>query len=123
LAFLLSAGGAVSAFAAVALWIWWRPQSRAARQFLAAAAALYLIGSIYAVPAVASRVLTAGFHPFAIADTPRGSTALVVLGSGSNTVEGWTESLVLMSPSEASRVLEAWRLFRMIAPAIVVTSG
>ena len=123
LGFLLSATGAVFAFAAAAVWIWRRPHSTAARRFLFAAAAGYTFGSTYAVPATVSRLLTAGYHQFALADAPRGSTAVVVLGSGSNRVEGWADKLDVMSPAEASRVLEAWRVFRVIAPAIVVSSG
>jgi uncharacterized SAM-binding protein YcdF (DUF218 family) len=123
LGFLLSATGAVFAFAAAAAWIWRCPHSPAARRFLFAAAAVYTLGSTYAVPEAVSRVLTAGYHQFAAADAPRGPTALVILGSGSNRVEGWGENLDVMSAVEASRVLEAWRVFRLIAPALVVSSG
>lgn len=123
LGFLFSLTGAVFAFTAAAVWIWRRPHSSAARRFLFAAVILYALASTHIVPAAVSRILTAGHHQFAAADAPRGPTALVVLGSGSNRVEGWADSLDVMSPAEAARVLEAWRVFRLIAPAFVVSSG
>jgi uncharacterized SAM-binding protein YcdF (DUF218 family) len=123
LAFLFSITGALFACAAAALWVCGRPHSRAARRCLCAVIAIYAIVSTYAVPAAVSRVMTANYHQFSTADGPRGSTALAVLGSGSKRVEGWTENLDVMSSAEAARVLEAWRVFRLIDPAIVISSG
>jgi uncharacterized SAM-binding protein YcdF (DUF218 family) len=119
----LSATGAICALIAAALWIWRRPHSRAARRFLLTVSAVYALAGTYAVPALAGRVLTAGYRPFTGADAPARHTALVVLGSGTLTVTGWDGSLSSMTEIEAARVLEAWRVFRLIAPELVITSG
>jgi uncharacterized SAM-binding protein YcdF (DUF218 family) len=121
--FFFSTSGVVSALVVAALWLWRRPRSAAARRFLFGAAAGYALISTYAVPALASRAMTAGYHKFAAADAPPGATALVVLGAGTVVVGGWEDSAAIMTDVEAARVLEAWRVFRLIGPAVVITSG
>jgi uncharacterized SAM-binding protein YcdF (DUF218 family) len=121
--FFFSASGVVFALVVAACWIWRRPQSATARRFLFGAAAGYALISTYAAPATVSRALTAGYHKFTAAEAPHGATALVVLGAGTYTVGGWENSATLMSDVEAARVLEAWRVFRLIRPAVVITSG
>ncbi len=121
--FFFSTSGVVFALAVAALWMWRRPQSPGARRFLFGAAAAYALISTYAAPAMVSRALTAGYHKFTAAEAPHGTTALVVLGARTYTVGGWEDSATLMSDVEAARVLEAWRVFRLIRPAVVITSG
>lgn len=120
---LFSTAGAVLALLVAAVWIWRRPHSPSARRFLLAAAAGYTMASVYAVPAIVARGLSAGFHRFTPADAPRGATAIVVLGAGTQTIQGWDDRFDLMSDVEAARVLETWRVFKLIAPAVVISSG
>jgi uncharacterized SAM-binding protein YcdF (DUF218 family) len=121
--FFFSASGIVFSLVVAAVWLWRRPQSPAARRFLFGTAAGYALISTYAAPAIVGRALSAGYHKFTAADAPHAATALVVLGAGTYTVGGWQDSATLMSDVEAARVLEAWRVFRLIKPAVVITSG
>jgi uncharacterized SAM-binding protein YcdF (DUF218 family) len=121
--FVLSTTGAVTALLAAAFWIARRPKSHAARKFLIGAAAAYALASTYAVPALVTRLLSAGYRPFTEADTPIGPVALVVLGSGSIPIDGWDGRLDIMTDIEAARVLEAARVFRLADPALVISSG
>ncbi len=123
--FFFSTTGALVWLLAAVAWLLLRPRSAAARRALFVIAIAYALASIYAVPALIGRVLSAGYHPFTAADAPQGRTAVVVLGAEALRIRGWDESLSLslMTNVQAARVLEAWRVFRLIAPAIVVTSG
>lgn len=123
--FVFSTAGALVWLLSVIVWLWLRPRSAAARPALFAIAIAYMLSSIYAVPAAIGGVLSAGYHEFTVADTPQGRTAIVLLGAEAVRIQGWDHSvsLSLMTKTEAARVLEAWRVFRLIAPAIVVTSG
>ncbi len=123
--FFLSTTGALVSLLAAILWTAARPRSRPARRALVAVAIFYALTSIYAVPAAIGRALSAGYHPFTIADAPHGRTAIVVLGSGSVRIEGWNDELHLdlMTGVEASRVLETWRVYRLTAAPLVISSG
>jgi uncharacterized SAM-binding protein YcdF (DUF218 family) len=121
--FLLSTSGVVSALLVAAVWAWRRPQSPAARRFLLGVAAGYALVSTYAVPAIVSRVFAAGYHELTAAEAPHGAIALVVLGAGTSTVGGWEDAAAIMTDVEAARMLETWRVFRLIRPTIVITSG
>jgi uncharacterized SAM-binding protein YcdF (DUF218 family) len=123
-AFLFSTGGVVVALLALAAWIWRRPASRAARRSLVAVATAYAVASTYVVPAAVTRSLTIGYHPFEARDVPRGTTAIVVLGAGALTVAGWQgQTLSVLNALGAARVLETSRVFRLIDPAVVISSG
>jgi uncharacterized SAM-binding protein YcdF (DUF218 family) len=114
----------VLALLVAALWLWRRPGSIAARRFLIASAMAYTAASVYVVPAAVGRLLTSAYHPFEAGDVPRGPTAVVLLGSGDQTIQGWDATpLSVLDPVGASRVLEAWRVFRLIDPAWIISSG
>lgn len=123
--FLFSTSGALVSLLAAIVWIACRPRSAPARRVLFVVAIAYAFASIYVVPAAIGRVLSAGYRPFTIADAPPGRTAIVVLGSGAARVQGWDRQLSIeVTPAvEAARVLEAWRVYRLIAPALVIASG
>jgi uncharacterized SAM-binding protein YcdF (DUF218 family) len=123
--FFLSTSGALVCLLAATVWIWRRPQSASARRALFTIAVVYTLVSIYSVPYAIGLALSAGYHPFTAADAPAGRTAVVVLGAEAIRIEGWDDrvSLSLMSSVAAARVLEAWRVYRLVAPAIVVSSG
>jgi len=122
--FLFSPSAVVLALLVAALWLWRRPGSIAARRFLLASAIAYTAAGVYVVPAAAGLLLTFGYHPFEARDVPRGATAVVVLGSGDQTIRGWdAKPLSVLDPVGAARVLETWRVFRLIDPAWVISSG
>ena len=88
---LLSSGGVILVLIGAAVWIWRRPASRRARRLLIVAALVYSALGSYALSYGTSRVLVAGFRPFARADVPAGPTAIVVLGSGTFSARDWDD--------------------------------
>src|SRR2546425_12643749 len=106
LEYLFSTSGVVTALLLSTVWLWRRPQSKAARRFLIAVAVGYTLASVYEVPRSVSGILTLGYHRFAEADVPAGTTAVVVLGGGAKRVSGWNDSLTLLNQGSAARVLE-----------------
>ena len=124
LSFLLSINGCLASTLVVAVWALVRPRSLIARRALLAVVLWYGVSSVYAVPAVVTRVLAAGYHEFTRADAPAGRTAIVLLGGGGITVHGFEhQRLGVSSDSSAARTLEAARVARLLPDAIVVSSG
>ena len=122
--FLFSTSAVVAALLVAGLWQWGRPRSIAARRFLVTAAIFYGLASTYVVPQAIGRLLSAGYNRFEGGDVPPGLTAVVVLGAGSETTVGWDERpFSILNAVGASRVLETWRVVRLIDPVWVVSSG
>jgi uncharacterized SAM-binding protein YcdF (DUF218 family) len=121
---LLSPGGLAIAFLVCALWIRRSPRSIAARSVSLGVATFYLLASIYAVPAAIAAVsLTRGADAFEPHGISGHGTAIVVLGGGSERVPGLDGAVPVMLPAEASRVLEAARIFRLLSADWVISSG
>ncbi len=121
--FVFTAAGPVTALVIVALWLSRRSPSTFARRVAVGVAIFYCACSIRLVAVGASRFLTFGYHRFVAADVGSGATVIVVLGAGDEFIDGWTEHMTLTLPTEGARVLEAARVFRMISPAWVISSG
>jgi uncharacterized SAM-binding protein YcdF (DUF218 family) len=122
--FVFSSGGAVALTLGTALWVWIRPRSTLARRVLLTVAVLYALASVYGVSYPVGRLLVLGFRPLERADVPAGSSAVVLLGSGTFTALDWDDHrLSVLDPAAASRVLEAVRVFRIVDPAWVISSG
>jgi len=121
--YLFSASGPIVALIITAIWLWRRPSSVAARRFVIAVAVGYAVASIHFVPFGVSRLLRLGYHQFTANDIGRGTTAVVLLGGGNEFVEGWTDQITVTTPIEAARVLEASRVFQLISPAWIISSG
>jgi uncharacterized SAM-binding protein YcdF (DUF218 family) len=122
--FVCSATGLVCLPLLAAAWVRLRPGSRAARRSLTAVVFMYVSASIYAVPYTVSRVLVAGFDRFSAADG-KDAKAIVLLGGGSATIEADDSSrhIVVMEHAVAVRVLEAARVYDLIGPVWIVSSG
>lgn len=123
LGFLLSTSGLVVALSVAAAWLWRRPSSATARRFLITAALGYTLASVHLVPLGVSRLLTLGYRQFSAGDIGPGTTAVVVFGGSNEFVEGWNDHVTVTTPIVAARVLEAWRVFRLISPAWIISSG
>jgi uncharacterized SAM-binding protein YcdF (DUF218 family) len=122
--FLFSIRGAFVGLVAAAIWLRVRPASPAARRFLVCVIAVYALASTYLVPRSASRILLSGFHAVTAADLPAGRTAIVVLGAGAVTVQDWSlNSLSMLEETGGSRVLEAFRVYRLLPDAVIISSG
>ena len=89
-----------------------------------AGAIVYSVLGCYAVSFATGRMLVAGFRPFTNTDVPVGPTAIVVLGSGTFSARDWDDGRIdMLDRASASRVLEAFRVFKMTDAAWVIASG
>jgi uncharacterized SAM-binding protein YcdF (DUF218 family) len=122
--FLFSTGGLVVAVLAAVGWVYARPKSRAARVFLAGVALGYALVSVYAVPHAFERWIGAPFHPLTREDVPPGRNVVVLLGSGSYRRLDWSDGkLSVPDPIGLERTLEAARVYRLVQPDFVISSG
>jgi uncharacterized SAM-binding protein YcdF (DUF218 family) len=120
----LSSGGVILVLLAAAIWLWRRPGSPHARRWIIVAAIAYSALGCYAISYATGRLLVAGFRPFTKADMPAGPTAIVVLGSGTFSARDWDNGRFdVPDRASASRVLEAFRVFRITDAAWVIASG
>jgi uncharacterized SAM-binding protein YcdF (DUF218 family) len=99
-----------------------RPSSRLARGWLIAVVLGYVLAGIYAIPFAASRVLVRGFHHFSAADA-KGAQAIVLLGAGTTTIVDGERHFTILDRTAAMRVLEASRVYDLIGPVWVISSG
>ena len=122
--FAISSGGLVLSLAVGALWLWTRPSARGPRRFLVAVLVAYGLASLYPVPHAVARLMGAGFRPLTREDVPPGRSLIVLLGSGNHTRVDWTgATLSVLDPIAAERTLEAARIYRIVQPAWVISSG
>ena len=122
--FVFSDGGLVVSVLVAALWVALRPQSKRARRFLMSVTFGYTIATMYPVSFAANRLLAAGYHALVPTDVPPGRTAVIVLGSGSYTIHDWSGN-EYSGPDgfAASRALEAARVYKLVNPEWVISSG
>lgn len=121
--FLFSGGGAVACLVAASLWALLSP-GRASRRVLLGVALFYLAASTYVVPRTVWRLMVAAYAPLTREDVPPGRIAVVLLGSGSFQVRDWSENhYAVVDRAAATRLLEAARLFRLLDPDYIVSSG
>ena len=122
--FIFSLSGLACSLLAGALWLRARPSSAAPRRYLFAVAVAYWLAGTYGVDYLAGRLLVLGFHQFSAADVPAGSTAVVLLGSGSVTARDWdNHRYSVVDPAAQMRVAEAARVYHLANPAWVISSG
>jgi uncharacterized SAM-binding protein YcdF (DUF218 family) len=123
--YFFSAGGVVCCFLIASLWLALSGSSRHARRFAILIAIVFLVASLYGPQSLLARAMTRPLRPFTAADAVQGRrTAIVLLGSGSVVVEDWSgRSYSFVDYSAAARALEAARVYGMIDPAIVISSG
>jgi uncharacterized SAM-binding protein YcdF (DUF218 family) len=122
--YVFSVGGLVSALLAGTVWRYARPYARAPRFFLLSVTVAYALASAYGLSHGAGRLLIGELRPLTPSDVPVGRTALVVLGSGSFTAKDWDGGqFSVVDPSAATRVAEAVRVYRLVDPEWVISSG
>ena len=123
--YLVSAGGAVFVFFLIAMWTIRSPGSSRPRRLLIASALVFTLLSMFGIQVLFARILSNAFKPFDVSQIEPGRrTAIVVLGSGSVVAEDWDgRTLSFVDRAAAIRVAEAVRVFRLVDPAIVISSG
>src|SRR5580765_8079937 len=121
---VFSTTGPVAVLVLIAIWLRRRPASPALLRFAIAAATGFVLAAMSIVPYAASRLLTAGYHAFRAEDLPPSrAAAIVLLGGGDQFIQGWDRGITVTTPIEAERVLEAARVFALISPAWIISSG
>jgi uncharacterized SAM-binding protein YcdF (DUF218 family) len=122
LTFVLSASGAVVGFLVCAVMLLLFPRAVWVRRITMAVAVGYAGASVYVVPALLTRVWASGYGPLrGSASAP--NTAIVLLGSGEEQIYGWSDPWSVMNQTETERVVETARVFRLISPTWIVSSG
>jgi uncharacterized SAM-binding protein YcdF (DUF218 family) len=122
--FFFSIGAFLCALLGGCVWAFARPKSAAPRRFILAITVAYYLAAVYPISHAAARVLESGYHPLRRSEVPPGRTAIVVLGSGSFTASDWNGNRLSMpDPHGAERVIEAARIYHLIDPEWIVSSG
>jgi uncharacterized SAM-binding protein YcdF (DUF218 family) len=107
-----------------ALWLSASPHSKRPRRFLFYVALAYALSTVYAIDYGVSRLLVIGLRPFAASDVPTGRAAIVILGAGSFTTRDWDgNEYSTVDGVAASRTLEAARVYKLVNPDVVISSG
>ena len=87
-------------------------------------AVAYWFAGMNVVPATIKRVLAIGYAPVTVIDVPKGHTAVVILGSGSYVARDWTgRRFASVDRIGAVQVAEAARLYHLLSPDFVISSG
>lgn len=111
-------------FVSVSAWVVVSRGSRWSLRVLMGASLVYALGSTYVIPTAIKRVIVGGFSPLARADVPPGRVGIVLLGSGTYLARDWDGGLFpAVDKIGASRVAEAARLYRLLQPEVVISSG
>jgi uncharacterized SAM-binding protein YcdF (DUF218 family) len=122
--FLFSTGGVLTTLVVATAWLLIRPRSRRARASLVLLVGGFTLVSMPPVPLTVEHWISAPYRPLAVADVPPGRTIVVLLGSGGYRRADWDGStMAVLDPIGTERTLEAARVYRLIQPAYVVSSG
>lgn len=123
--YLISAGGAISIFLIITIWMICRPASSRPRRLLIVSSAIFTLLSVFGLQFLFARALSSAFKPFSASQIEPGRhTAIVVLGSGSIVAEDWDgRALSFVDRTAAIRVAEAVRVYRLVDPTVVISSG
>ena len=106
------------------VWMWIAPAaSRRSRRWLTALVVASLTLSVHDASRLLSWPLRPGSHTFSRADAPSAPYAIVVLGADAKTIHGQSRKLGVLTPTGASRVLEAARVFELLGEPWIVSSG
>jgi uncharacterized SAM-binding protein YcdF (DUF218 family) len=124
LSLAFSVGGLLSLLAAICAWLLVRPRSRPPRILLLIVVIWYYTVGIYPIPHALNHLWSREFAPLTRSDVPPGRVAIALLGSGSFTAVDWADNrAVIPDPIGLERVLEAARLYALLDPAWVISSG
>lgn len=125
LRFVLSIGGLLCALLAGIAWAARRRDARAPRAFIVSVVLFYSLASIYPLPHALARQLASSYRPLQASDVPAGRNAVVILGSGSFTAHDWNDqyTVSLNDPTGADRVMEGFRVYNLVHPQVIVSSG
>ena len=119
-----SVGGLLLLLAAICAWLLVRPRSRPPRIMLLIVVIWYCTIGIYPIPHALNHLWSREFAPLTKSDVPPGRVAIALLGSGSYTALDWADNrAVIPDPIGLERALEAARLYALLDPAWVISSG
>jgi len=119
-----SIGGLLPLLFVACAWLLIRPRSRGPRVAILLVVAWYTAIGIYPLPRALNHLWSREFAPLTRADVPAGRVAIAVLGSGSYTAVDWADNrTAIPDPIGLERALEAARLYALLDPAWVISSG
>jgi len=119
-----STGGLLIVLFVLAIGVLLLPRARFLRATIVCVIAWYFVISIYPVPNYVASLWSAPFVALTKNDVPAGRTAIALLGSGAFTAVDWqNRRTVVPDPIGLSRTLEAARVYRLIEPEWVISSG
>ena len=119
-----SVSGLLIVLAAICAWLLVRPRSRPPRIVLLVVVIWYCAVGIYPIPHALNHLWSREFAPLTKSDVPPGRVAIALLGSGSYTALDWADNrAVIPDPIGLERALEAARLYALLDPAWVISSG
>jgi uncharacterized SAM-binding protein YcdF (DUF218 family) len=109
--------------AALTIWLYVRPPSKAARRGVLLLCLGYWIFSAPLGAYLLTAGLSRGVTPIESAAAAQGADLVVVLGGGANTYSAGGEVIGQLTPGSAFRVLEGVRLYRLLGPTRVIVSA
>lgn len=119
-----SVDGLLVLLAVICVWLLVRPRSRWPRIGLLLVVGWYGLIGIYPIPHALNHLWSRQYAPLTRADVPSGRVAIALLGSGSYTAVDWADNrAVIPDPIGLERALEAARLYALLDPAWVISSG
>lgn len=111
-------------FGLATAWVLASRGSIGSRWCLTAVALFFWIAATDAVPQAVIRVLSAGYTPLTAAMVPDGHIAVVLLGAGTYQAIDWSEhQYTVLGRVAADRVLEAERVYGLVKPDFILSSG
>ena len=119
-----SIGGLLLLLFVACAWLLIRPRARGPRVAILLVVAWYTAIGIYPLPRALNHLWSREFAPLTATDVPPGRVAIAVLGSGSYTAVDWADNrTAIPDPIGLERALEAARLYSLLNPAWVISSG
>jgi uncharacterized SAM-binding protein YcdF (DUF218 family) len=105
------------------LLVWRSPTRRATRLWLTVVVVVYGILAVPLVPYAASGMLDREYEPLSAAAAAQNVRAIVLLGAGTQIIQGRDQQLALLDGVGAGRVLEAARIYRAAGQPWIISSG
>lgn len=122
---LFSFSGILISVLITGVWMLATRGSRASRRAFAAVLVFYALVGYYPLTSRIAALIERGYdRELKVTDLPAGRTAVVLLGSGSYTLEDWQGRAVsIPDPTGTERVLEAARVFKLLHATHLISSG
>jgi uncharacterized SAM-binding protein YcdF (DUF218 family) len=123
ISFFFSVGGIVLCLVVGTVWLIARPAARGPRRWLAGVALFYAVATTPLAARLASLPLVAGLTPLSVHAYRSKIDTIVLLGASSRLLNTSNGEISVLTVTEASRVLEAARVYHGLDNAWIISSG